>query len=91
MVWGASPQAFDHVPLKQPERAAFHTGARSCSHNGTTGSESPLVGTLRFENLNDDILVRNLFRIGRHLLRESHHRVLPMPSFLVWDVATAAS
>ncbi len=33
-------------------------------------------------------LVHNLFRVGRHLLRAGHHRVLRTRSFCVWDAAT---
>ncbi len=35
-------------------------------------------------------LVQNLFRVGRHLLRASHHRVLRTRSFCVWDEVTCA-
>ena len=35
-------------------------------------------------------LVQNLFRVGRHLLRAVHQRVLRTHSFLVWDEATCA-
>jgi len=34
-------------------------------------------------------LVRNLFRVGRHLLRAVHHRVLRARSFLVWNEVTS--
>jgi putative transposase len=34
-------------------------------------------------------LVRNLFRVGRHLLRSTHHRVLRTRSFHVWDAVTS--
>ena len=30
-------------------------------------------------------LVQNLFRLGRHLLRAGHYRVLRMRSFIVWN------
>ena len=40
--------------------------------------------------LSTHALVHNLFRVSRHLLRASHHRMLRMRSFTVWDVATAA-
>ena len=33
-------------------------------------------------------LVQNLFRVGRHLLRAGHHRVLRTRSFCVWDAVT---
>ncbi len=35
-------------------------------------------------------LVQNLFRVGRHLLRAVHHRVLRTRSFRVWDAVTCA-
>ena len=35
-------------------------------------------------------LVRNLFRVGRHLLRAVHYRFLRMRSFRVWDAVTCA-
>jgi putative transposase len=35
-------------------------------------------------------LVRNLFRVGRHLLRAVHHRLLRTRAFLVWNDATCA-
>ena len=35
-------------------------------------------------------LVQNLFRVGRHLLRAAHHRVLRARSFLVWREVTCA-
>jgi putative transposase len=35
-------------------------------------------------------LVRNLFRVGRHLLRAAHHRLLRTRSFLAWNEVTCA-
>ncbi len=35
-------------------------------------------------------LVQNLFRVGRHLLRAVHHRLLRTRSFRVWDAVTSA-
>ena len=35
-------------------------------------------------------LVQNLFRVGRHLLRAVHHRLLRTQSFRVWDAVTCA-
>ena len=35
-------------------------------------------------------LVLNLFRVGRHLLRAVHHRLLRTRSFRVWDEVTCA-
>ena len=35
-------------------------------------------------------LVQNLFRVGRHLLRAGHHRLLRTRSFCVWNAVTCA-
>jgi len=35
-------------------------------------------------------LVRNLFRVGHHLLRAAHHRLLRTRSFLVWNDVTGS-
>ena len=35
-------------------------------------------------------VVQNLFRVGRHLLRAVHHRLLRTRSFRVWDEVTCA-
>ena len=35
-------------------------------------------------------LVLNLFRVGQHLLRSAHHRLLRMRAFAEWDAVTCA-
>ena len=35
-------------------------------------------------------VVQNLFRVGRHLLRSTNHRLLRSRSFAVWQTVTAA-
>ena len=35
-------------------------------------------------------LVQNLFRVGRHLLRSAHHRVLRTRAFVEWEAVTCA-
>lgn len=35
-------------------------------------------------------VVPNLFRVGRHLLRSTHHRLLRTRAFLAWDAVTCA-
>ena len=35
-------------------------------------------------------VVQNLFRVGRHLLRSVHHRLLRTRAFIEWQVATCA-
>jgi len=36
-------------------------------------------------------VVQNLFRVGRHLLRAVHHRMLRAQAFLAWKTVTCAS
>ena len=36
-------------------------------------------------------VVHNLFRVGRHLLRSAHHRLLRGRAFVEWEVVTCAS
>ena len=33
-------------------------------------------------------VVKNLFRVGRHLLRTVHHRLLRTQAFVAWDAVT---
>jgi putative transposase len=35
-------------------------------------------------------VVQNLFRVGRHLLRSAHHRLLRTRAFVEWDAVTSA-
>jgi putative transposase len=35
-------------------------------------------------------VVQNLFRVGRHLLRSVHHRLLRTRAFVEWDAVTSA-
>ena len=35
-------------------------------------------------------MVQNLFRVGRHLLRAAHHRLLRTRAFAEWDAVTCA-
>ena len=35
-------------------------------------------------------VVQNLFRVGRHLLRAAHHRVLRTRAFVEWQAVTCA-
>ena len=36
-------------------------------------------------------VVQNLFRVGRHLLRSVHHRLLRRRAFQIWNAVTCAS
>ena len=35
-------------------------------------------------------VVHNIFRVGRHLLRSAHHRLLRSQAFVEWEVVTCA-
>ncbi len=35
-------------------------------------------------------VVQNLFRVGRHLLRSAHHRLLRTQGFVEWGAVTCA-
>ena len=35
-------------------------------------------------------LVQNFFRVGRHLLRSAHHRLLRTRAFVEWEAVTCA-
>ena len=35
-------------------------------------------------------VVHNLFRVGRHLLRSTHHRLLRRRAFVEWEAVTSA-
>jgi putative transposase len=63
-----------HQPTRQRERQMRRF--KSVSH------------AQRFLSLHDT--VQNLFRVGRHLLRSSNHRLLRSRSFAVWQTVTVA-
>ena len=63
-----------HQPTRQRERQMRHF--KSAAH------------LQRFASVHG--VVQNLFRVGRHLLRAVHHRLLRTRSFQVWDEVTCA-
>ncbi len=63
-----------HQPTRQRERQMRRS--KSAAH------------VQRFASVHG--LVQNLFRVGRHLLRSAHHRLLRTRSFRVWDEVTCA-
>lgn len=63
-----------HQPTRQRERQMW--GFRSAG------------GTQRFLAVHG--LVGNLFRVGRHMLRAVHHRLVRERAFQVWNAVTAA-
>ena len=63
-----------HQPTRQRERQM--RGFKSAAH------------LQRFASVHG--VVQNLFRVGRHLLRAAHHRLLRARSFRLWDEVTCA-
>ena len=63
-----------HQPTRQRERQM--RGFKSAAH------------LQRFASVHG--VVQNLFRVGRHLLRAAHHRLLRARSFRLWDEVTYA-
>ena len=63
-----------HQPTRQRERQM--RGFKSAAH------------LQRFASVHG--VVQNLFRVGRHLLRAAHHRLLRVRSFRLWDEVTCA-
>jgi putative transposase len=59
------------------------------SHQATRQRELKSAAHLqRFASVHG--LVQNLFRVGRHLLRSAHHRVLRAQAFRVWEAVACA-
>ena len=63
-----------HQPTRQRERQM--RGFKSAAH------------LQRFASVHG--VVQNLFRVGRHLLRSVHHRLLRTRSFVEWNAVTGA-
>ena len=63
-----------HQPTRQRERQM--RGFKSAAH------------LQRFASVHS--VVQNLFRVGRHLLRSVHHRLLRTRSFVEWNAVTGA-
>jgi hypothetical protein len=63
-----------HQPIRQRERQM--RGFKSAAH------------LQRFASVHS--VVQNLFRVGRHLLRSVHHRLLRTRSFVEWNAVTGA-
>jgi putative transposase len=72
----------------------YENNRAEVSHQATRQRERQMRGFKstahgqRFLSVHD--LVRNLFRVGRHLLRAVDHRWLRARSFLVWNEVTGA-
>lgn len=72
----------------------YENNRAEVSHQSTRQRESQMrrfksVGhAQRFSSVHGP--VQNLFRVGRHLLRAVHHRLLRTRSFFVWDAVTCA-
>ena len=49
-----------------------------------------MTGSEAFYRYEAEACVQHLFRVGRHLLRSTHHRLLRRRAFLEWDAVTCA-
>ena len=64
-----------HQPTRQRERQMRRFQVGRLSSNGSRSVHG---------------IVQNLFRVGRHLLRSAHHRLLRTRAFVEWDAVTCA-
>ena len=71
---------------KQPRRGFASTDATA------RATDAPVQNPLRTRSgfSRSTGLVLNLFRVGRHLLRSAHQRLLRMRAFAEWDAVTCA-
>ena len=72
----------------------YENNRAEVSHQQTRQRERQIRGfksaghLQQFASVHD--VVQNLFRVGRHLLRAAHHRLLRARSFRLWDEVTCA-
>ena len=98
VVW--SPTSCGATPRRTVMPSVVHS-TRQYANNRAEGSHQPTrqrerqmrrfksaAHAQRFLSVHG--LVLNLFRVGRHLLRSAHHRVLRMRAFAEWDAVTCA-
>ena len=87
------PEDFEQKPSTLSRRIA---GQRRCKILSARSTHHSLVPVMAFSAstaqrfLHVHGVIQNLFRVGRHLLRAVHHRMLRARSFSVWDAVTAA-
>ena len=84
----------DVMPLVTHDTTQYANNRAEVSHQPTRQQERQMRGftsaahAQRFLHVHG--VIQNLFRVGRHLLRSVHHRMLRARSFTVWAAVTAA-
>ena len=84
----------DVMPLVLHDTTQYANNRAEVSHQPTRQRECQMRDfTSPFQAqrfLHVHRVIQNLFRVGRHLLRSVHHRMLRARSFTVWAAVTAA-
>ncbi len=84
----------DVMPLVTHDTTQYANNRAEVSHQPTRQRERQMRGftspahAQRFLHVHG--VIQNLFRVGRHLLKSVHHRMLRARSFTVWAEVTAA-
>ncbi len=84
----------DVMPLVTHDTTQYANNRAEVSHQPTRQRERQMRGftspahAQRFLHVHG--VIQNLFRVGRHLLRSVHHRLLRARSFTVWAEVAAA-
>ena len=84
----------DLMPLVTHDTRRYANNRAEVSHQPTRQRERQMRGFTSSDHaqrfLHVHGVIQNLFRVGRHLLRAAHHRMLRARSFTVWAQVTAA-
>ena len=84
----------DLMPLVTHDTRRYTNNRAEVSHQPTRQRERQMRGFTSSDHaqrfLHVHGVIQNLFRVGRHLLRAAHHRMLRARSFTVWAQVTAA-
>ena len=85
----------DRMPLVTHDTRRYANNRAEVSHQPTRQRDRQMRGFTSSDHaqrfLHVHGVIQNLFRVGRHLLRAAHHRMLRARSFTVWAQVTAAS
>jgi putative transposase len=81
------------MPVVTHDTAQYANNRAEVSHQPTRQRERQMRGFTSPAHAQHFLhrLIQNLFRVGRHLLKSAHHRMLRARSFTVWAEVTAAS
>ena len=82
------------TPLVPHDTTQYANNRAEVSHQPTRQRERQMRGFTSSAHaqryLHVHGVIQNLFRVGRHLLRSGHHRMLRARAFTVWAAVTAA-